>query len=156
MEQFNIIRREFNKLGSRWVTTGSMAASMHASQMGVTIRKPKNFDFMIAKKNRDKFADVLVKLGYEFITFKSSRNNLRFEKTNNFPVNLLLTESQSALNHVSYNSTPIQSLKTLLNQKHAQNKNSANIANLRKILNKKQSLHTMVHNLMNGINMSVN
>jgi hypothetical protein len=124
--------------------------------MGVTIRKPKNFDFMIAKKNRDKFADVLVKLGYDFITVKSSRNNLRFEKTNSFPVNLLLTESQSALNHVSYNSTPIQSLKTLLNQKHAQNKNSSNIANLRKILNKKDSLHTMVYNLMKGINMSIN
>ena len=153
MDQFTIIRREFNKLGSRWVTTGSMAASMHASQMGVTIRKPKNFDFMIAKKNRDKFADVLVKLGYEFITFKSSRNNLRFEKSNNFPVNLLLTESQSALNYVSYNSTPIQNIKTLLNQKHTQNKNSSNIVILRKILNKRR---TIVNNLMNGINLNVN
>lgn len=146
-EQFKIIRREFNKLGSRWVTTGSAAVTFHAQYMGVPFRKPRNFDFMIAKNNRDKFADVLnKKLGYEFITVKSSRNNLRFEKKGYVPVNLLLTESSSALNHVSYNSTPIQNIKTLLNQ---QNKNSSNIKILQKIVNKKQSLYSVFYNLMN-------
>ena len=149
-DQFKLIRRAFNVLGSRWVTTGSMAAYIHAKHLGVTIRKPNNFDFVIAHKNRDKFERVLLKMGYELITTKSSRNNLRFEKRHRFPVNLILT--QASLSYVSYNSTPIQNIKTLLN---AKNKNSPNVKQLKNLLTEKHRIHSIVKNLM-STGMSLN
>ena len=138
-EQFKLIRRAFNTLKSRWVTTGNMAALIHAKHLGVPIQQPKNFEFLIAPNNRDKFERELLKLGYELITTKSSRSNLRFEKRHHMPVNLILT--QASLNHVSYNATPIQNLKTLL-----KNKNSQHLKNL---LIKKQKIQNTLRNLMN-------
>jgi hypothetical protein len=141
-EQFTKLRRVFNTLGSRWVTSGDMAASIHARHLGVTsFRNPKQFDFIIGIHNREKFENVLRQFGYELITTKSSRKNLRFERRGLVPVNLHLTpESPRGM---SYNSkTPLERLEKL--------------SNVNKLVNYKKKIHTMVNNLMRNINLNVN
>ena len=140
-EQFTILRRSFNKVGSRWVASGDMAASIHATQFGFRSRKPKQFDFIIGKHNVNKFQNVLEVLGYQWITTKSNRRNLRFEKRGYYPVNIHL-EDQSP-SGMSYNGkTPIQKLEKL--------------SNVNTLVNYKKKLHTIVNNLMRNINLNVN
>lgn len=140
-DQFTILRRAFNKLGSRWVTSGDMAASFHARYMRVPFRPPKQFDFIIGKHNRDKFVNVLMHHGYELVSIKSSRRNIRFEKRGYIPVNIHLSENSPV--GMSYDSKiPLQRLE--------------NIPNVKRLTNYKNKLHTMVNSLLRNINMSVN
>lgn len=115
-EQFTQLRRKFNNLKSRWATSGNMAKTIHAHQMSYPhIPSPHQFDFTIGSHNKDKFIHVLRLLGYEFITMKSSRRNLRFEKKNHVPVNLHLVDifPNVVMSHDS--KIPLQKLETLPN-----------------------------------------
>ena len=138
-EQFKTLRRVFNKLKSRWVTSGDMAAAIHAKYLGVPFRTPRQFDFIIGKHNRFKFEIVLTNLGYDLITTKSGRRNLRFEKRGSVPVQLHLSETSPS--SVSYNiKTPIQKLEHL--------------TNVQNVKNYKNKLQNQVNFLMRNINVN--
>lgn len=138
-EQFKTLRRVFNKLKSRWVTSGDMAASIHAKYLGLPFRTPRQFDFIIGNHNRYKFEIALINLGYELISTKSGRRNLRFEKRGSVPVQLHLSETSPS--SVSYNiKTPIQKLEY--------------ISNVQNLINYKNKLRTHVNFLMRNINVN--
>jgi hypothetical protein len=140
-EQFTRLRRAFNTLGSRWVASGDVAASIHAQQLGFRSRTPHQFDFIIGMHNREKFENVLKQFGYQLITTKSSRRNLRFERKGRVPVNLHLTPESPV--GMSYNGKiPLQKLEKLNNVSH--------------IVNYKKKIHTLVNNLMRNINLNLN
>ena len=142
-EQFTHLRRIFNTLKLHWVTTGDMAAYIHAKQFGFRFRNPKQFDFIISKHNQVKFENALQVLRYELITVRSSRKNLRYERRGHIPVNLHLVDSFPNENVMSYDSkVPLQKLNKL--------------SNVNKLVNYKKKIHTMVNNLMRNINLNVN
>lgn len=140
-KQFTVLRREFNKLGARWMASGVMAASIHARYLHVPFEHPKQFDFIIGKHNRDKFVGILTRHHYEFSTVKSGRKNLRFEKRGYVPVNIHLADVSPM--GMSYDSKiPLQKLE--------------NIPNTKRIINRKNQLRTMVNRLMRNINLNLN
>jgi hypothetical protein len=139
-EQFIVLRRLFNKLGSRWVTAGDTAASIHAAFLGVKFRTPRSFEFIIGKHNKEKFYNAITSIGYEFMPMKSGRRNLLFEKRGKIPISIQLAEVSPR--SVSYNATPIQPLHKL--------------SNVTRLVNYKKKVDRIVNNLMRNVNLNVN
>jgi hypothetical protein len=140
-DQFTVLKRSFNSLHLRWSTAGKTAASIHASYMGIPYETPTQFDFIIGKHNQEKFYDMLVKLKYDFVSTKSGRKNLRFEKRGHVPVNIHLEDSSPS--SMTYDgSTPLQKLEKL--------------SNVKRLVNYKKKIQNVVKNLMRNVNLNVN